>query len=205
MKKIILFVLAIILPIYIYSCSSSRTDIEYYRNEEFSKYKIDNIAILPLRDVWLNIEQSSNVDRYFLSQLSISTKKYTLMGPEDCIDKLSKDSLGKAYYNYLVEFASLWMPNKEIIKEVGAFLQVDAIIIGKTFNYEKIDGLPGYNKGETRCNLRYILVSTKDGILIWGGTVAAYETTTTSLQPAPHLMNVIKQGMDKILENMFKK
>lgn len=109
-----------------------------------------------------------------------------------------------AYYKYLVAYATSGIPNRELIKKIGISLNVDAIIQGEIFNVIKVDGQYGYHRGQTRCQLRYSAVTTSEGKVVWETTVDAYSTTATALESAPPLMDVVMEGMNKILEGMPK-
>ncbi len=199
MKTLSLLILAT-LGFIITSCAGSGADIQNYQDPAFSSYLIKKMAVLPIRNTYLNIGEANNVNRYFMSQLSRKTTKYEILGPEDAINKLSEDTLVEKYYNYLVAYATSGIPNRETIKLIGKSLNVDAIVQGEIYNIIKKDGIYGVNKGETRLNVRYSIVSALDGKLLWESTVEAYETTATTLGDAPSIMNVVMNGMNQILE-----
>jgi len=201
MKTLCLVILAT-LGLLITGCAGSGADIQNYQDPSFGSYIIKKIAVLPIRNTYLNIGEANNVNRYFITQLTRKTNKYEILGPEDAINKLSEDTLVEKYYNYLVAYATSGIPNRETIKLIGKSLNVDAIVQGEIYNIIKIDGKYGKNKGETRLNLRYSIVSTTDGKVLWESTVEAYETTATSLEDAPPIMDVVLNGMNKILESI---
>lgn len=184
------------------SCGGSGTDTQNYQDPALSKYKISKIAVLPIRNSYLGLNESRDVNRYFMTGVSRKISKFTVIGPDEAIEKLNQDSLVEKYYNYLVAYSSTGIPNTETVKKIGQSLGVDAIIQGEIYNIIKKDGEYGKNKGETRCNLRYSMVSTTDGKVIWETSVEAYEKTDFTLSSAPALMDVVKIGMDDIIQGM---
>jgi PBP1b-binding outer membrane lipoprotein LpoB len=201
MKKVILFIL-FLLAIFYYGCSGSGADSTNYQDPNFSSYKIIKIAVLPIRNTYLNIGEANNINRYFITQLSRKTTIYTFVGPDESIDKMNKDSLVDIYYQHLVSYSTTGIPNRETIKKIGVSLNVDAIIQGEIFNISKVDGQYGVQKGKTKCQLRYSLLSASDGKVLWETTVESYKYTATTLESAPPLNEVIILGMDKILESI---
>lgn len=183
-------------------CGGSGANSQNYQDPSFASYKIIKIGVFPIRNTNLNIGEANEVNRYFLTGLSRKTNKYSIIGPDECIDILNRDTLIKEYETYLVSYVRTGIPNKDIIKKICKAINVDAIVQGEIFNIIKIDGRYGSNKGETKCSLRYSLISGSDGKLLWETTVDSYETTSTTLSKAPPLMDVVKMAMDKMLESI---
>lgn len=204
MKSIITSLFILITAMLLYGCASSGADVQNYQDPNFQNVKLKKIAVLPVRNTYLNVGDANSINRYFMTELSRKTKRYEFVGPEESIEKLSKDSLVEPYYKYLVAYATTGIPNREIIKKVCESLGVDGIIQGEIFDVKKKDGSYGSNKGETRCQLRYSAVTGSDGKVVWESTVEAHQTTGTTLEDAPPLMDVVKLAMDKILESVPK-
>lgn len=185
-----------------YGCGGSGVSTQNYQDPVFNTYKIDTIGILPIRNSNLALNEAREINRYFMVGVSTKNRKYTLLSPEECIEKLNRDSLVERYYNHLVTYSSSGIANTKTLQDIGKSLNCDAIAQGEIYNIIKKDGAFGSNKGETRCNVRYSVLSTKDGKVLWETSVEAYETTSTTLKDAPALMDVVKQAMDKIIESL---
>jgi hypothetical protein len=184
------------------NCGGSGADTQNYQDPALSTYNLKTVALLPIRNTYLNTGEAQSVNRYFAQGIYKKIKNITVMGPDEAVEQLNKDSLVEAYFQYLSRYVATGIPNTDIIKKIGVSLKTDAIVQGEIFNIIKIDGRYGRNKGETRCNLRYSLISTKDGKLLWETTVESYETTSTTLGDAPSLMEVVQIGMDEIIASL---
>jgi len=205
MKTIISYVL-IVFSVFIHtSCGGSGAESQNYQDPTLETYNIKTIAILPIRNSYLNIGDAKEINRHFMSGLSRVNKKYVLIGPDEAIEKMNKDSLVEKYYNYVATYSTTGISNSEVVKKIGESISCDAIVQGEIYNVIKKDGHFGQNKGETRCNVRYSLISVKDGKTLWETTSEGYETTSTTLSDAPPVMNVVKLAMDKIIESIPKK
>lgn len=193
---------AVLTFFFIYGCGGSGVDTQNYQDPVFESYKVDTIAILPIRNSNLALNEAREVNRYFMTGIARKKKKYILISPEESIEKLNRDSLVEKYYNHLVTYSSSGIANTRTIQEIGKSIGCDAIAQGEIYNVIKKDGHYGQNKGETRCNVRYSVLSTKDGKVLWETSVESYEITDFTLSGAPPLMDVVKAGMDKIIESL---
>lgn len=201
LKATILVCLFLVLFI-LQACGGSGADTQNYQDPALSKYDIKTIAVLPMRNSYLNLNETQDINRYFMTGASRKISKFTIISPDDAIESLNRDSLVEQYYNYLVSYATTGIPNRDLIKKLGTSIGCDAVIQGEIFNITKKDGEYGKNKGETRCSVRYSMVSTKDGKVIWETTAEAYEKTDFTLSDAPSLMGVVKIGIDEIVSSM---
>jgi len=192
----------IVTIIFINGCGGSGVDTQNYQDPVFNTYNIKTIAVLPIRNTSLALNEAREVNRYFMTGLSRIVKKYTLISPEESIEKMNQDSLVERYYNHLVTYSSSGIANTKTIQAIGKSIGCDAIAQGEIYNIIKKDGSYGQNKGETRCNVRYTLLSTKDGKVLWETSVESYEKTDFTLSSAPPLMDVVKAGMDQIIESI---
>ena len=202
MKKTFQYFVSLFLFSYLLSCGGSGVDTQNYQDPVLQSYSIKVIAVLPIRNTNLALNEAKDINRHFMTGISRKNKKYTLIGPDESIEKLNKDSLVERYYNHLVTYSSSGIANTITIQDIGLSIGCDAIVQGEIYNVIKKDGEYGRNKGETRCNVRYSLLSTKDGKVLWETSVESYEKTDFTTSGAPPLMDVVKAGMDKIIESL---
>jgi len=188
--------------IFICGCGGSGVDTQNYQDPTLTNYKINTIAVLPIRNSYISLGDSKEINRYFMTGVSRKGLKYKIIGPDEAIEKLNKDSLVDIYYEYLKSYSNTGIPNTETIKKVGVSLNCDAIVQGEIYDIIKIDGQYGSHKGETRCKVRYSAVSTKDGKVIWETSTESYDKTDFTTSGAPPLMNVIMNAMESIIEGL---
>jgi len=161
--------------LYIIGCGGSGVDTQNYQDPVFNSYDIKTIAVLPIRNSSLSLNEAREVNRYFMTGFARIVKKYKLISPEESIEKMNEDSLVERYYNHLVTYSSSGIANTKTIEAIGKSIGCDAIAQGEIYNIIKKDGSYGQNKGETRCNVRYTFISTKDGKVLWETSVESYE------------------------------
>lgn len=177
-------------------------DTQIYRNPSFKAYKITTIAILPIKNSKLSDVESTEVNRYFISSITPKLSGHIIILPEAAIQKLDKDSTSYKYYKYLDTNSASGNINVEMIKNIGNTLHCNAILQCEIYNISIKNGVYGRSFGNTSCNLRYSLISTKDGSILWRAKSKAYERTSETDEPAPPLYEAIENGMDDIIYEM---
>ena len=66
MKTILLTTLTIMVAV-LYSCGGSGADTQNYQDPALMHYKINKIAVLPIRNSYLGLNESREVNRYFMT------------------------------------------------------------------------------------------------------------------------------------------
>jgi PBP1b-binding outer membrane lipoprotein LpoB len=205
-RKIFIFgisLLAFIIVSILNGCMGG-AETQIYRNPSFKAYKITTIAILPIKNSKLSDAESLEVNRYFISGISPKLSGHMIISPETAIQKLDKDSISYKYYKYLDANSASEKINAEMIKQIGSTLHCDAILQCEIYNISVKGGVYGRRFANTSCNLRYSLISTKDGSILWRAQSKAYERTSETDEPAPPLYEAIENGMDDIIYEMGK-
>jgi len=191
--------------IFICGCGGSGTDTQNYQDPTLMNYKINSIAILPIRNSYISLTESKEINRYFMTGVSRKISKFKIISPDEAIEKLNNDSLVEKYFKYLVQYSSSGIPNTSIVKEVGKSIGADVMIQGEIFGIIKKDGdIWDNTEGKTSCKVRYSMITSIDGNVIWETTTEAYvKTGAFDFDPeAPVLMEVLKEAMDDIIESM---
>lgn len=188
----------------IYGCGGSGADTQNYQDPSLMNYKISTIAVLPIRNSYISLTESKEINRYFMTGVSRKISKFKIIGPDEAIEKMNKDSLVERYFRYLVEYSSSGIPNTEVVKQVGKSIGADVMIQGEIFGITKKDGNAWSGEdGKTNCKVRYSMLSSKDGNVIWETTTEAYvKSGYFESTDAPVLMDVLNVAMDEIIESM---
>lgn len=203
-KKVISVSLLFCPLIFLWGCGAS-IETQNYQDPLFAEYNIKKISVLPVRNTNLNVSNSTKINRYFMTQISRKTSKYEFIGPEESIEILNKDTLTEMYFNYLITYSTTGIPNRDIIKKIGTSLNTDAIVQGEIFSIKKKDmSVWSDEQSEVSFELRYSMVATKDGKLLWETNVEANEKASffSLTNNPPALMDLIMEAMDKVLESV---
>ncbi|MBD3336100.1 MAG: hypothetical protein GF355_11355 [Candidatus Eisenbacteria bacterium] len=108
------------------------------------------------------------------------------------------DLVGEWSY-FLDSFATSGIPDANTLARIGEALDVDCIIQGEIVNVTQRDGVYGGNKGTTRVTVRYSMLDTRTGKLVWEASSDGVRTTATTVEPAPPIIEAVNLAVDRIL------
>lgn len=182
-KLIILFEL--IFSISIFGCAGIWWPAHRDMYENLEEEKIKTIAVLPIRNSKLDSNEINEVNQYFMAGISNILKNYILIGPEESLQKLNRDSLTERYYNNPASYYYTRTISTKLIRDVGASIGCDAIVQGEVIiNYTS---LADQKNTSTRCIVAYSLVSAKDGEKLWGNLEESQFTTDLTSGESPFI------------------
>ncbi len=197
MKTIIrklIIIIELSLSILIYGCAGYWWPVHRDMYEILDSYKIHTVAVMPIRNSHLDSNETKEVNLYFFTGITKSIKKYILINPQECLEKLYRDSLTEKYY---LLFEDIHTPENtlgKLIKDAGKSIGCDAIIQGEISDFTN-NTYVDQNKIITSCGVSYRLYSTKDGNHLWGNYVESYIDTDLKSGPSPFI-NLVKAGID---------
>jgi hypothetical protein len=199
MKTIIrklIIIIELSLSILMYGCAGYWWPVHRDMYEILDSYKIHTVAVMPIRNSHLDSNETKEVNLYFFTGITKSIKKYILINPQECLEKLNRDSLTEKYY---LLFEDIHTPENtlgKLIKDAGKSIGCDAIIQGEISDFTN-NTYVDQNKIITSCGVSYRLYSTKDGNHLWGNYVESYINSDIKSGPAP-LINVVKAGINNL-------
>ncbi|MGH9369255.1 MAG: hypothetical protein ACRD3M_16460 [Thermoanaerobaculia bacterium] len=198
MKKLIsLFLLACL-----YGCASSKTTVRSYTDPTAGTRRLSAIAVLPMRNAAVAQAESIRMNREVAQTVQRQNPQLKVLGPVEAVQLLNQHNLVAEYDLYLTTLAQSGIPNAEIMRRIGQALQVDAIMQGQIVGLFQQDGAYGRNAGITKFTLRYSIVSTQDGLLLWETFGDVDERTATTVENAPALELVLPKATAIILKSI---
>ena len=117
--------------------------------------------------------------------------------------------MAEKYADFLRDYAVSGIPNVKTLNEIGKVLEVDAIVQGEIFDLEQKDGhYPGV-MARTSLTLRYSLLSTSKGDVLWEATCNVHlkprGLLVTVWSPPPAIGDVIRLAHEKVLSNNLRR
>ena len=113
-----------------------------------------------------------------------------------------RHSLADEWAKFLDDYNSSGIPNSQLLFEIGDALNVDAIMQGEIVDVYQRDGKYGGDTALSRVTVRYSILSTDSGKLLWEATSRGSRESATTLADAPPLIEVIQLAQEKILNNL---
>lgn len=92
--------------------------------------------------------------------------------------------------------------NGTFLNQLGTLLGVDAIMQGEMVNVTQQDGVYGQNKGQTRVTVRFTILGTKEGKLLWEASSDGIKGTATAMEEAPPIGEAVSLAVEKIMANL---
>ncbi len=181
-------------PKRVLSSASVKTFVEPSLQAGFVK----SIAIFPLRNVRLQPDELREINRGITDGFRRQNPKLNIVGASESITKLNDAGLADKYSEFLRNYSQSAIPEVKILQEIGKSLDVAAMLQGEVFSIAQHDGNT-FTFGRTSLTVRYVLLSTSNGSVVWEATGSAFKETEEVGKPAPTLFEVVQLAQDKIL------
>mgnify|MGYP006296626621 FL=1 len=200
-KKIVLLVLLIVGMFVLSGCYEDST-INTYSDPSFSKDSITKLAVFPMQNTRLAPGESRQINRSISQGIHNVDSGIEIMSATEATNILNEEGLTDEWADFLENYASSGVPNTNTLFKVGDALNVDGIMQGEIVDVYQSDGTYGGNRAISRVTVRYSILGTDAGKLLWEATSRGSKETATTLEDAPPLIEVIQLAQDKILENL---
>jgi len=125
-----------------------------------------------------------------------------IVGPTESMTLIKQAALDDKYSEFIGDYARSGIQDTHTLKAIGKSLHVDAILQGEVFNIEQVDGDYHRNVGSTSLTVRYSLMGTHDGIILWEAVSNATKSTATPFESAPPLYQTILKAQNWILTSL---
>lgn len=138
----------------------------------------------------------------FISAFTTRNPTIGIVKPEDAVAVLTSASLAQRYAMFLRDYSITGIADRPLLNEVGKALGVDAIVQGAVLEIIQRNGFFNIQPGMTMVTVRYRIISTSTGALLWEGTGTASRTTLTDLEKAPTLHHQLAIAQQPILDTL---
>jgi hypothetical protein len=200
-KKLILFIVLLVSLVLLTGCGDSAT-IDTYSDPSFTKGSISKLAVFPMQNTRLAPSQSRQVNRDVTQGVNSINPNIEIMGAAKATRIINEHSLADEWAKFLDDYNSSGIPNSQLLFEIGDALNVDAIMQGEIVDVYQRDGKYGGDTALSRVTVRYSILSTDSGKLLWEATSRGSRESATTLADAPPLIEVIQLAQEKILNNL---
>lgn len=185
-------------------CAGNKATIKTYINPAFSRDAIHSLGLLPIRNISLTPSEGTEINRFFYKEMIARNPGKSIVDPLVTVQRINEGNLVSSYDQFLREFENTGVPNTNLLKALGKQLQCDAFIQGIVSNVQQIDGKYGSNAPKTSATLRYFIISTTTGDILWEANASASKTKLTTLDKTPPLFEVLQIAQEKITATIPK-
>ena len=159
---------------------------------------VKTIAVLPIRNVRLLPDELREVNRGITDGFRKQNPNLKVVGAVESVTLLNNAGLADRYSDFLRNYSQSAIPEVKTLQDIGKGLSADAILQGEVFSISQQDGGTAYY-GRTSLNVRYVMLSTANGGVVWEATGSAFKLSEKVGEPSPTLYEVIQMAQDKIL------
>lgn len=164
---------------------------------------IKSVAIFPIQNMNLLPDEIRQFNRGITDGLGKKNPKLKLVGAVESVTMLNSADLAYKYSQFLRDYNQSGIPDIKILNQIGTALGIDAILQGEVSSISQADGYVGINGvqyyGKTSLSVRYVLLSTINGGVLWEATGTAFKLSEKQKDPAPTIFEVIQLSQEKIL------
>lgn len=185
-----------------YGCAVSKATLNSYVDPNISNEKITRIAIFPIRNAKFAPSEAQQINRKISMVINQQNSQIKIMSSNEAINKLNENDLASTWAVFLDNYSSSGVPDKNVLYDIGQSLGIDAVIQGEIVNVFQQDGAYGINRGTTRVTVRFSMLSTNSGKLLWEASSDGIKGTPTTLESAPAIIEAVDLAVDKILTNL---
>ncbi len=180
----------------------SRTPPKTSVEPSIQRGSIRSLAILPVRNGELALGGSRTLNRSVSQMFGQKNPNVKIVAPTESITLINQAGVADKYSEFLGDYARSGVPNVNTIRAIGETLRVDAILQGEVFNIEQVDGDYDRNVGSTSLTIRYFLMGTHDGTIIWEVMSNGKKSTATPFESAPPVHQVMLKAQKWILTSL---
>jgi hypothetical protein len=205
MKKTILKISFLgIIILFLFGCASN-VNLRSFTDPSIQSSSVNKVAIFPIRNSRILPGESNELVRSITREFSRKNPTVLILGVAEATDLLNKNNLTEKYSNFLRDYSVSGIANSNTLKEIGGILAVDAIIQGEILDVVQRDGhYPGV-MARTSLTLRYYMLSTTQGNILWEATCSASlqpSGLATVWSPPVPITDVIILAQEKILTDL---
>jgi hypothetical protein len=183
-------------------CSTHKATIDTFTDASMSRGSVRSIAVFPIRNTRAAPSQAQVTNRKITQAVHASNPDVEVLGPAESVDILNAAGLADEWADFLERYVLSGVPDAEMLAEIGRALDCDAVLQGEVVNVFMRDGEWGSNKGETRVTVRFTMLDTRDGRLLWEASSDGVRKTAWATDNAPPLVEAIDLAVEKILQNL---
>ncbi len=182
------------------ACATSKATLSSYVDPNFNARSVESVALLPSRNPSLAPSAARQVNRRVAQGINQRSPNVSVLGPAEAAQLLNDAGLADAWATFLINYAASGIPDAEVLRSLGDALDVDVIVQGEMVDVYQVDGGSG-EMGQTRVTVRFTMLDTQEGRLVWEGTSEGIKEILTHRE-APPVIEAIDLAVDRLLSSM---
>lgn len=187
----ILFFVALIL---LSGCATKRATLKTFIDPSIQSSSVKTVAVFQMRNTSFSPGETMEIDRNITQAFVRKNNSSKLIGAAEAGTMLNDAKLADEYAKFLRDFELSGIANTAFLNKIK-MLGIDVILQGNMSGVSQEDRMR-VQKAKTTLTIRYTLLDTENGKILWEGTSNA--TMQWNKRFAPPLYEVATMAQNKI-------
>lgn len=196
-KQVLIF--SLIIGILSGGCVARRATLKTFIDPSIQSTSVKTVAVFAMRNTAFSPGETMEMDRTITQAFFQTNLSVKLIGTADASAMLNRENLADEYAGFLGGFETSGMPNTVFLNKLKEKLEVDAILQGRLSEVVQTDRMR-HVPARTTATVRYTLLSTTSGRILWEATSNA--VIQTHKRFAPPIYEVATFAQNKILTSI---
>jgi hypothetical protein len=183
-------------------CSVNKGTINTYADQSLQPGTISSVAVFPIKNARLAPSEARQINRKIATAISQARPEINIVSDAEAVEMLNRQGLADDWAVFLDRYVSSGVPDSGELRRIGLALGVDSILQGEMVNIVQQDGAFGINKAQTRITVRYSLLGTKDGKVLWEASADGIRGSASTVAEAPPVIEAVNLAVDKVVDNL---
>lgn len=213
MRKLLVLSKWLMLSIIFVACGGSTPSLNSYVDSSFDLTSIKRLAIFPISNSDFAHSEIRTVDEIITSSILSRNPDIEVKSTYTTVILLEAYNLDGLWLDFLDEYKDSGLLNKNKLASFGESLEIDAILYGEIKVLHQVDGrdvlfaldgVHGGNIATTKVAVKYRMLSTKNGNLVWESSCNGIKETIEAEVSAPPVIDAVYSAVDNIFSNLPK-
>ncbi len=188
--------------LFINGCSSNRATIKTFIDPSIQTDSIKKVAVFPMRNTAFSPGETMEIDKAITQAFMQKNSSVSTIGTTESTSLLNKENLVADFADFLKDFELSGIANTVFLKKLKTQFNIDAILQGRLSDVHQNDAMRG-GKAQAALTVRYTLLSTKTGNILWEGTSsAAIEYGKSMGRTSPPFYQIGIMAEEKIISSI---
>lgn len=181
-------------------CSTWKATINSYTDPAYKAGDLKKIAVFPIRNAKFAPADAQELDRKVVLEVRRRNTIIEMLGPSEAVKAINDKGLANEWAVFLGNYVSSGIPDANFLKQIGKALGVDSILQGEIVRVHAEDGDGWMRHGNTRVTVRYTMLSTATGKMLWEASSDGIRRNAGASGEAPPIIEAVDLAITKILE-----
>ncbi|MCK5457256.1 MAG: hypothetical protein KAI45_09030 [Melioribacteraceae bacterium] len=211
MKKHVKFSVCLLISAIFAGCSASNDNLNSYVDPSLDISLMHKIALFPIEDSEFLNSEIRIIDQKIETTIHNINSDIVVISSINADYLLDSYKLKALWLDFLDNYSSSGIADKNDLILFGDAFKIDAIIYGEIVNVHRVDGRDAFygvegtyggNEGMTKVTVKYKMLSTRRGKLLWESSSDGITKTRELDVSAPPVIDAVKLAVDKIFSNL---